>query len=420
MDGIISLLFYISKASPSESGEPDFCHEVLPKSLQTRHLARGSTIPTHFHFILFTKSWSYVHPWSLEMGGQGYHPMPGSTSASIDEGLLSSGRPEDRKKVHIHFLPHCRERDSRNAPWVGVTTSASSRRGDPSRSQSVYLSTDKCHLSTATDVSSSLGSIDRYLLSVDSRWFRFQKCRTFSQVRTLRGAHQSRVGSLAWNGCILTTGGGDGLVVSHDHRMSSPTVRMYKGHRLEVCGLKWSASGRRLASGGADRLVHLWDVAMNPRPAYAHRLEDHISRVRALAWCPFKSHLLASGGGEGDNQIRFWDTLTGVCLMSVDTGSQVSGLLWNQQERERELLSAHCSGENTLMLWKYPSMAKIADIRHPIKQLLYMAQSPDNCTVASAGNRKAYFLDIFGDPEAPEEPKKPQDPGLFGRFNHIR
>lgn len=35
------------------------------------------------------------------------------------------------------------------------------------------------------------------------------------QLRTLRG-HTARVGSLAWNGPTLTTGGRDTLILNHD------------------------------------------------------------------------------------------------------------------------------------------------------------------------------------------------------------
>ena len=35
-----------------------------------------------------------------------------------------------------------------------------------------------------------------------------------------------------------------------------------------------------------------------------HRLQDHTATVKALAWCPFKSKVLASGGGAGDHHIR--------------------------------------------------------------------------------------------------------------------
>lgn len=45
--------------------------------------------------------------------------------------------------------------------------------------------------------------------------------------------------------------------------------------------------------------------------------------AQALAWCPWQSSLLASGGGTADRNIRFWNANTGVCLSSVDTKSQV-------------------------------------------------------------------------------------------------
>ena len=44
---------------------------------------------------------------------------------------------------------------------------------------------------------------------------------------------------------------------------------------------------------------------------------------QALAWCPFQSNLLASGGGTADRCIKTWNTLTGAMLNSVDTKSQV-------------------------------------------------------------------------------------------------
>ena len=61
--------------------------------------------------------------------------------------------------------------------------------------------------------------------------------------------------------------------------------------------------------------------------------------MKALAWCPFQSNLLASGGGTADRCIKFWNTNTGVMLNSIDTHSQVCALQWNKHERE--LLSSH-------------------------------------------------------------------------------
>ena len=195
------------------------------------------------------------------------------------------------------------------------------------------------------------------------------------QLRTLKGCHQSRVGSLAWNNHILTTGGMDGQIVNNDVRIRSHVVETYRGHTQEVCGLKWSGSGQQLASGGNDNVVHIWDrsaASSNSTTQYLHRLEEHTSAVKALAWCPFQANLLATGGGGGDRTIKFWNTHTGACLNSVDTGSQVCSLLWSKNERE--LLSSHGFTQNQLTLWKYPSMVKMAELTGHTSRVLYMAQ----------------------------------------------
>ncbi|XP_059624973.1 cell division cycle 20.2, cofactor of APC complex-like [Cornus florida] len=241
------------------------------------------------------------------------------------------------------------------------------------------------------------------------------------QLRTLRGGHQSRVGSLDWNNHILTTGGMDGQIINNDVRVRSHIVETYRGHHQEVCGLKWSASGQKLASGGNDNLLHIWDrsVASSNSPTqWLHRLEDHIAAVKALAWCPFQVNLLASGGGGGDRCIKFWNTHTGACLNSVDTGSQVCSLLWNK--KERELLSSHGFTQNQLTLWKYPSMVKVAELNGHTSRVLFMAQSPDGCTVASAaGDETLRFWNVFGTPEV-AKPAPKANPEPFAHFNRIR
>ncbi|RZC73987.1 hypothetical protein C5167_049468 [Papaver somniferum] len=184
---------------------------------------------------------------------------------------------------------------------------------------------------------------------------------------------------------------------------------------------QWSASGQQLASGGNDNLLHIWDrsVASSNSPTqWLHRLEDHTAAVKALAWCPFQANLLASGGGGGDRCIKFWNTHTGACLNSVDAGSQVCSLLWNKNERQ--LLSSHGFTQNQLTLWKYPSMVKIAELTGHTSRVLYMAQSPDGCTVASAaGDETLRFWNVFGTPEL-VKPATKANPEPFAHFNRIR
>ncbi|KAG2303114.1 hypothetical protein Bca52824_031765 [Brassica carinata] len=84
----------------------------------------------------------------------------------------------------------------------------------------------------------------------------------------------------------------DEHIFNNDVQIRSYVVATYKGHTQEVCGLKWSGSGQRLASGGKDSLMHLWDRSSSTQ--WLHRLMGHTSAVKALV-CPFQSNLLASG-----------------------------------------------------------------------------------------------------------------------------
>ncbi|XP_042506485.1 cell division cycle 20.1, cofactor of APC complex-like [Macadamia integrifolia] len=239
------------------------------------------------------------------------------------------------------------------------------------------------------------------------------------KVRTLNGGHQARVGALDWwNNHVLTTGANDSRIINNDVRMRSHIVETYRGHTREVCGLKWSTSGKQLASGGNDNRIHIWDRAMassNSSTQWLHRFEDHTATVKALAWCPFQRNLLASGGGAEDHCIKFWNTRTGACLNSVDTSSPVCSLLWSKNERE--LLSSHGLTDNQLTLWKYPSMVKMAELTGHNSRVLFMAQSPDGSTVASAAaDERLKFWKVFGTP--PRAPKTNPEP--YSNVSHIR
>jgi WD40 repeat protein len=104
--------------------------------------------------------------------------------------------------------------------------------------------------------------------------------------------------------------------------------------------------------------------------------------VKARAWCPWQKHLLASGGGTADRCIRFWSMQTGQLINAIDTHSQVCSLIWSVHEHE--LVSSHGYSHNQLILWKYPSMVKAAELTGHTSRVLHMAQSPDGTTVVSA------------------------------------
>jgi cell division cycle protein 20 (cofactor of APC complex) len=226
------------------------------------------------------------------------------------------------------------------------------------------------------------------------------------QIRSM-GGHSARVGALAWNSFILSSGSRDSTIIHHDVRSREHHVATLSSHEQEVCGLQWSPDRTTLASGGNDNALCLWRAAMmsnNPGGVQepAHRLEYHTAAVKAIAWCPWERNLLATGGGTADRTIKFWNTANGALLNSVDAGSQVCSLLWSTTEKE--LLSSHGYSQNELCLWKYPSMTKVKELTGHTSRVLHLAASPDGSTVVSgAADETLRFWKVFGPSRKPSK-----------------
>ncbi|XP_037673750.1 cell division cycle protein 20 homolog [Choloepus didactylus] len=202
------------------------------------------------------------------------------------------------------------------------------------------------------------------------------------RLRSMTG-HSARVGSLSWNSYILSSGSRSGHIHHHDVRVAEHHVATLSGHSQDVCGLRWAPDGRHLASGGNDNLVNVW-----PRAAGGggwvplHTFTQHQGAVKAVAWCPWQANVLATGGGTSDGHIRVWNVCSGACLGAVDAHCQVCSILWSPHYKE--LISGHGFAQNQLVIWKYPTMAKVTELRGHTARVLSLTLSPDGATVASA------------------------------------
>lgn len=243
------------------------------------------------------------------------------------------------------------------------------------------------------------------------------------------GRHSARVGTLAWGSELLASGSRDKQIFLQDLRVrstmspdtsvntttsssnsgqdqdvistsnvstsaTSPSiVRTLSAHKQEVCGLKWSPDEKQLASGGNDNKLNIWSMhGQSTEPV--HQFADHMAAVKAISWSPHQHGLMASGGGTADRHIRFWNTLTGTALQRIDTGSQVCNLTWSRDVNE--IVSTHGYSLNQVIVWKYPSMTKVATLTGHTFRVLYLALSPDGeSVVTGAGDETLRFWNVF-------------------------
>ena len=69
-------------------------------------------------------------------------------------------------------------------------------------------------------------------------------------------------------------------------------------------------------------------------------------------------------------------------------------LQWSAHDKE--LVSSHGYSHNQLILWKYPSMVRVAELTGHTSRVLHMAQSPDGTTVCSAAaDETLRFWNVF-------------------------
>lgn len=234
-------------------------------------------------------------------------------------------------------------------------------------------------------------------------------------------SHSQRISSLDWNAHMLSSGSKSGLIHHHDVRVPAHHVGTLNGHGgFEVCGLRWSPDGKYLASGSNDNRVNIWNggnVTLDSANVMPIQQLGHQSAVKAISWCPWKPHLVATGGGSTDKHLRVWNSQNGNCLYSVDTHSQVSGVEWN--EEYQELVTAHGYQNNEINIWKFPTMCKIAELRSHTHRIIGLCMSPDRSTVVSLGSDESLrFWECF--PADPQRKKKQEASAKKTSINPIR
>ena len=220
-------------------------------------------------------------------------------------------------------------------------------------------------------------------------------------------AHSDRISSLAWNGYVVSTGSKDKLIKNFDVRIQDSEISKIRQHKQEVCALRYSLEGDLLASGGNDNTSYIWDIRkLNNKLLNISNLNEvnaclkpllvnnfHTAAVKAMSWCPWQRHVLATGGGSKDRTIKIFNCDNNKIIKNVDTGSQVCSIVWNK--KEREIISSHGFNKNQITIWNYQKMKKICELKGHMSRVLYLTISPDeNYVCSGSGDETLRFWKI--------------------------
>ncbi len=127
-------------------------------------------------------------------------------------------------------------------------------------------------------------------------------------------AHESAAQAVAYvtteSGPRLASGGAD-KTVKLWNLDTLDRIRTYKGHKDFISALAFSPDGKSLASASLDGNIRLWSTSS---ARLQRRLYGHRGRVGALSFAPDGKTLASSGS---DGQLRIWDVARGRTLRTI-------------------------------------------------------------------------------------------------------
>lgn len=196
--------------------------------------------------------------------------------------------------------------------------------------------------------------------------------------------HSDNIFGLAWSpdSQRLASGGRDETIHmwnAHTHTR----LLTYDAHKSCILSLAWSHDGTRIASGDTAGHIHLWDARTGE---HLLTYSGHKRFVRSIAWSSDDSYI-ASGGDFGDSSVHIWNATTGTAIVIWDKQDRIFAVSWSPSTTERLLASA--SFDRTIQVLHVDIEQQVVTPRLVYRGHtgpVYAASwSPDGHAIASSG-----------------------------------
>ncbi|KAL6776180.1 hypothetical protein ACKKBG_A20155 [Auxenochlorella protothecoides x Auxenochlorella symbiontica] len=171
------------------------------------------------------------------------------------------------------------------------------------------------------------------------------------------------------------------------------SIHTFEGHQDGVYAVAWCPTKKDLvATGGADDKAFLWRVghdAFEETGGAFFQLDGHEDTVASLAF-NHDGSLLASGGMDG--VVKVWDTETGACLQTLDgPGDAVEWVAWHP--RGDVVLAG--TADFSAWMWEGRRGAWMATFSGHTAPVAAGAFTPDGRAVVTAGGEGDASLRVW-------------------------